>query len=207
MTVSLHSPLIGKGKDSKVDQIAVVHSSPFSETMIEERSAVTATPNWYAVYVKPRHEFVAFGELQRKRLEAFLPSVKRMSQWKDRKKLIEYPLFPGYVFVQVPSYPGAFLTVLKTRGVVSFIALEPGKPTPAAPEEISSLRLIIESGNDIDIYPHLKEGTRVRVTSGPLKYAEGILSKREDEYLFVVNIELLGRSVAVKICVHDIEPA
>jgi transcriptional antiterminator NusG len=189
-----------------VDQLAVAHNSPFSETMIEERSAVTAIPNWYAVYVKPRHEFVAFGELQRKCVEAFLPSVKRISQWKDRKKLIEYPLFPGYVFVQVPSYPGAFLAVLKTRGVVSFIALEPGKPTPAAPEEITSLKLILESGNDIDIYPHLKEGTRVRVTSGPLKYAEGVLAKREDEYLFVVNIELLGRSVAVKICVHDIEP-
>ncbi len=174
--------------------------------MIEERSAVTEIPNWYAVYVKPRHEFVAFGELQRKGVEAFLPSVKRISQWKDRKKLIEYPLFPGYVFVQVPSYPGGFLTVLKTRGVVSFIALEPGKPTPAAPEEITSLRLVIESGNDIDIFPHLKEGTRVRVTSGPLKYAEGVLAKREDEDLFVVNIELLGRSVAVKICVHDIEP-
>jgi transcription antitermination factor NusG len=97
--------------------------------------------------------------------------------------------------------------VLKTRGVVAFIALEPGKPTPAVPEEIASLRLLIESGNDIDIYPHLKEGTRVRLKSGPLKYAEGVLMKRESEYLFVVNIELLGRSVAVKICVHDIESA
>ncbi len=202
MAALSYSPLIAAGKDSKVDQLTIAHNSPFSETMIEERSAVTAIPNWYAVYVKPRHEFVAFGELQRKRVEAFLPSVKRISQWKDRKKLIEYPLFPGYVFVQVPSYPGAFLTVLKTRGVVSFIALEPGKPTPAAPEEITSLKLILESGNDIDIYPHLKEGTRVRVTSGPLKYAEGVLAKREDEYLFVVNIELLGRSVAVKICAH-----
>jgi transcriptional antiterminator NusG len=198
--------LISTGKDSNVDQIAAVHSSLFSETTIEERTAVTANQNWYAVYVKPRHEFVAFGELQRKCVEAFLPSVKRISQWKDRKKLIEYPLFPGYVFVQVPSYPGAFLTVLKTRGVVSFIALEPGKPTPAAAEEIASLRLIIESGNYIDIFPHLKEGTRVRMTSGPLKYAEGVLAKREGEYLFVVNIEILGRSVAVKICVHDIEP-
>ena len=203
----LHSPLIAAGKDNKVDQLAVAHNSPFSETVIKEQSAVTTIPNWYTVYVKPRHEFVAFGELQRKRVEAFLPSVKRISQWKDRKKLIEYPLFPGYVFVQVPSYPGAFLTVLKTRGVVSFIALEPGKPTPAVPEEIASLKLLIESGDDIDIYPHLKEGMRVRVKNGPLKYAEGILVKRENENLFVVNIELLGRGVAVKICVHDLESA
>ena len=185
------------GKDSKVEQLAVVCKNPSSETMIQERSAVATIPNWYAIYVKSRHEFVAFNELQRKRIEAFLPLIKRISQWKDRRKLIEYPLFPGYVFVQVPDYPGAFLEVLKTRGVVSFIALEPGKPTPAVPEEIVSLKLLIESGNDIDIYPHLKEGTRVRVKNGPLKYAEGVLAKRENEYLFVVNIELLGRSVSV----------
>jgi transcriptional antiterminator NusG len=56
--------------------------------------------------------------------------IKRISQWKDRRKLIEYPLFPGYVFVKVPSYPGAFLEVLKTRGVVAFIALQPMKRSP-----------------------------------------------------------------------------
>jgi transcriptional antiterminator NusG len=190
-----------------VEQLAVVHNSPFSETDTEERSSVATFPNWYAVYVKSRHEFVAFNELQHKRIEAFLPMIKRISQWKDRRKLIEYPLFPGYVFVKVPSYPGAFLEVLKTRGVVAFIALEPGKPTPAAHEEIASLKLLIESGNDIDIYPHLKEGTRVRVKNGPLRNAEGVLTRRENEYLFVVNIEILGRSLAVKISVHDIESA
>ncbi|HXY54429.1 MAG TPA: UpxY family transcription antiterminator [Nitrospirota bacterium] len=188
-----------------MDQLAVVHESTISETMVQDRSAIATNPNWYAVYVKSRHEFVAFCELQRKGVEAFLPLVKRISHWKDRRKLIEYPIFPGYVFVQVPPYPGAFLDVLKTRGVVAFIALEPGKPTPAAPEEIASLRLLIESGKDIDIYPHFKEGTRIRVKNGPLKYAEGVLTKRENEYLFVVNIELLGRSVAVKVSVHDIE--
>ncbi len=187
--------------------IAIAESRPLSETTLEERNSEVVAPDWYALYVKSRHEFVVFNELREKKIEAFLPSVKKMSQWKDRKKLIEYPLFPGYVFVQVPSYPGSFITVLKTRGVVTFISLERGRPTPVAPEEISSLRLLIEGGEEIDIYPHLKEGTRVRVKNGPLKNAEGVLAKREHEYLFAVNIELLGRSVAVKIGVHDIEPA
>ncbi len=176
--------------------------------MHQERSTTTgAAPTWYAVYVKSRHEFVVFNELREKGIDAFLPAIKKMSQWKDRKKLVEYPLFPGYVFVQVPSHPGYYLTVLKTRGVVTFISLEPGRPTPVALEEINSLRLLIEGGGEIDVYPHLKEGTKVRVKSGPLMNAEGILAKRENEFIFAVNIELLGRSVAVKIGVHDIEPA
>ena len=188
-----------------MDHLAVIDRNPVSETGHAERIPAVTNPDWYAVHVKPRHEFVAFSEFQRKGIEAFLPSAKRVSQWKDRRKLIEYPLFPGYVFVQVPAYPGGFLAVLKTRGIVAFIALEPGKPTPVAPDEIASLRLVIESGSDIDIYPHLKEGATVRIKNGPLKDAEGVLEKRANEYLFVVNIEILGRSVAVKLGIDDIE--
>ena len=166
----------------------------------------TASPSpWYVIYVKSRHEFVVHGELLRKGIEALLPSFKKSSQWKDRKKMIESPVFPGYVFVKVPPYPGAFLYVLQTRGVVSFVSLESPTPTPVDPEEIASLRLLIASGKNIEIYPHLKEGTRVRVKNGPLQNAEGVLTKKEADYLFSVNVELLGRSVAVKISAQDIE--
>jgi len=65
----------------------------------------------------------------------------------------------------------------------------------------------MESGRHVEIYPHLKEGTRVRVKNGPLQNAEGILSRKENDYLFSVNVELLGRSVAVKISAEDIDAA
>jgi transcription antitermination factor NusG len=178
-----------------------------SDNLNREKSLFGAPPTWFAVHVKSRHEFVVVHELGEKNIEAFLPSAKKISQWKDRRKLVEHPLFPGYVFVRVPSHPTAFLAVLKTRGVVAFIALEPGLPTPIAPEEIRSLKLVIESGGAFDVYPHLREGTRVRVKNGPLRNAEGVLVKREQEHVFVVNIELLGRSVAMKISAHEIEPA
>ena len=170
-----------------------------------ERLAGDVSPAWYAVYVRSRHEFVVHDDLRRKRIESFLPSVKRCSQWKDRKKLIEYPLFQGYVFVRPELRPGACLDVLKTRGIITFVALDRGVPTPIAPEEIASLRLVMECGDRIDIFPHLKEGTRVRVKTGPLENAEGIISRKENDYLFWVNIELLGRSVAVRITAKDVE--
>lgn len=169
-------------------------------------AATTSCP-WYVVYVRSRHEFVVHDELLRKDMEALLPSVKKSSQWKDRRKMIECPVFPGYVFVKVPAYPGAFLSVLKTRGVVAFVSLESPAPTPVDPDEIASLRLLIGSGENIEIYPHLKEGTRVRIKNGALRNAEGVLSKKDNGYLFSVNVELLGRSVAVKICAEDIESA
>lgn len=165
------------------------------------------TLNWYALYVKSRHEFVAEGELRRKGIETYLPSVKRLRRWKDRKKFVDFPLFPGYLFVNVQQRPEEFLNVLRTRGVVTLVSSEPGYPTPIPSEEINSLMLLVESGKELDIYPHLKEGTRVRVRRGPLKSAEGILEKKEDQYIFLVNIEILGRSVGVKIYADDAEAA
>jgi transcription termination/antitermination protein NusG len=173
----------------------------------EDHARVAALSNWYAVYVKSRHEFVAAAELTRKGIETYLPVVRKVSQWKDRKKLIELPLFPGYVFVRVPVYPGAFLDVLKTRGIVAFVSLEPGAPTPVSADEINSLRILIGTGRDLDVFPGLKEGMKVRVKHGPLAGVEGVLSRKENEFLFLVNIELLGRSVAVKVVPQDIEAA
>jgi len=188
-----------------MEHLAVAHNSICCDAVPSERDFITSRTCWYVIHVRSRHEFVVYADLLGKGMEAFLPSVKKYSQWKDRRKLIEYPLFPGYVFVRVPVYPGAFLAVLKTRGVAAFVCLEPGAPTPVVPEEIESLKLMIESGRSLDVYPHLKEGERVRLKNGPLKNAEGILTKKENEYLFSVNVELLGRSIAVKVAAHDLE--
>ena len=163
--------------------------------------------NWYAIYTKPRHEFVVHGELQKKGIESFLPTFKRLQQWKDRKKFVEFPLFPGYLFVHVQHDSAAFLNVLKTRGVVTFISSTPGNPSTVAVEEIQSLKLLLESGEELDVYPNLKEGELIRVKRGPLKGAEGILSVKENQYQFMVNIHLLGRSVGVKLYADELEAA
>ncbi|HAM51338.1 MAG TPA: transcriptional antiterminator [Nitrospiraceae bacterium] len=161
--------------------------------------------NWYALYVKSRHEFVTHGELLKKGLEAFLPASRRLRQWKDRKKWIDFPIFPGYLFVHIPPHPEAFLNVLKTRGAINLLSTQPGYPTPIPPEEIDSLKLLIESGTELNVFPSLKEGAKVRVKRGPLTGAEGTVTKKNDQYIFLVTIELLGRSVGVNIYADDIE--
>ncbi len=163
--------------------------------------------SWFALYVKSRHEFLTSFELKRKGIETFLPSVTRISHWKDRKKLIEFPLFPGYIFVNISPASEDFLNVLKTKGVVTFVSLNPGVPTPVSDSDIKSLKLIIESGQEIDIYPNLKEGTRIMIKRGPLTGAEGILKRKENQHLFLVNIDILGRSVGVKIYASEMEAA
>ncbi len=163
--------------------------------------------NWYAVHVRSRHEFVVSGELRKKGVETFLPSVTRLNQWKDRKKEVDVPLFPGYLFVSLAPGPEDFMKVIKTRGMVSFISLTPGHPTPVAPDEIGTLQILLQNRAAVDIYPHLSAGTPVLVTKGVFRGARGILEQKHDQDVFLVNIELLGRSVAVKICADDVEAA
>jgi len=79
-------------------------------------------PAWYAVWTRSRHEQVVREQLERKGLEAFLPTITRWSHWKDRKKQIDWPLFPGYCFVR---FNGAErLPVLKCTGVVNIVSFD-----------------------------------------------------------------------------------
>lgn len=165
----------------------------------------TAVQNWYALHVRSRHEFVTTGELRQRGVEVFLPSVSRQSRWKDRTKVVSFPLFPGYVFVRIAPAAEEFLKVVKARGSVHFICLNPGHPTPIACSEIDALRTMLQSGVSLDVYPRLTPGTRVQVKRGPLTGAQGVLARRENEHEFCVNMDLLGRSVGLKINAEDIE--
>lgn len=74
-------------------------------------------------------------------------------------------------------------------------------------EEIQALKTVIESGQAFDVYPHFREGARVRIRRGPLQGAEGVLAEKDDQHLFCVNVEILGRSVGLKISADDLAQA
>jgi transcription antitermination factor NusG len=163
------------------------------------------TQNWYALFVRSRHEFATFEQLKKKGIEVLLPTITRMRRWSDRNKAVTFPLFPGYMFVHVRPSAEAFLDVLKTHGSVSFVSHEPGRPTPADPREMEALQKMLSSCDKLDLYPHLSAGHRVVVKQGPLQGAEGILMKKEEHNHFLININILGRSIGTRINAEDIE--
>jgi transcription antitermination factor NusG len=55
-------------------------------------------PHWYACYTRARHEKRVDEQLAERGLETYLPLLARERQWSDRRKVVEFPLFPGYVF-------------------------------------------------------------------------------------------------------------
>ncbi len=161
---------------------------------------------WYALLVKSRHEFVVAYRLESAGVDHFLPVVERLRRWKDRKKLVTFPLFAGYLFVRLPQDNCAFLQVLKTPGVARILGTKAGRFDPVPESQIASLQRIVAQKGSFDPYPYLKEGQGVLIKRGLLAGVEGILVRKAGQHLVVVSIDLIRQGVSVKIEVSDLEP-
>jgi transcription antitermination factor NusG len=142
-------------------------------------------------------------QLERKHIEAFLPTVTRWSRWKDRTKKIDWPLFPGYCFARFD--PGVRLPVLTCTGVVRIVSND-GEPAPIPEQEIDGIRRLVETDLAFDPCPLIKEGMLVEVTHGPLKGVNGRLVRKNDKARLVLAVDLIGQAVSVEVDAADVRP-
>ena len=157
---------------------------------------------WYAVHTRSRHEDRAYLGLLQKSLHAFLPKLEVWSKRKDRRKKIMIPMFPGYIFVEVPTLTNEIkLDVLKTFGVVRILGKSMGsEPIPVPDGKIDAIRRIVDSKVEVQQFQYPKVGEPARIIDGPFKGLEGqVLRTDYQKELFVIEIELLQRSIAIKL--------
>ena len=159
--------------------------------------------SWYAIWTRSRHEQVVREQLQQKRLDAFLPTITRWSRWKDRKKKIDWPLFPGYCFARFS--PDETLAILKCAGVVNIVSFE-GKPAAIPDHEIEGIRLLVESDLQYDPCPLIREGELVEVTHGALKGVVGRLIRKGAHARLILSVDLIGQGVSVEVDAADVKP-
>lgn len=163
-----------------------------------------APAKWFALWTRSRHEQVVREQLLQKQIEAFLPTVTKWSRWKDRKKKIDWPLFPGYCFARFDARRSR-LPVLKCTGVVSIISFE-GEPAPIPDHEIEGIRLLVESDLAYDPCPMIREGMMVEVVHGPLKGVIGRLVRKNEKARLVLSVDLIGQAVSVEVDAADVRP-
>lgn len=157
---------------------------------------------WYAVHTKSRHEDKSYTGLVQKSFSVFLPKMEVWSKRKDRKKKIQVPMFPGYLFVELYSLENRIkLDVLKTAGVVKILGKPTGsEPIPVPDDTIDALKRLIQSKVEIQHFQYPRAGEMARITDGPFRGIEGIvLSTDYEKEVLVISIELLQRSVAIKV--------
>ena len=148
---------------------------------------------WFALYVKPRHEKNVALILERKGFEAFLPTYRHRVKY---NKTFELPLFPGYVFCRIEL--SERLPIVATPGVFSIVG-KGSEPEAISELEIEGIRRMIQSGLPAQPWPYVTPGQQVSLESGPLQGVQGVVVDSSDEKWLVVSVNLLRRSVAVKL--------
>jgi len=159
---------------------------------------------WYALYTRARHEKKVTTELQEKGVTAFLPLISERRRWSDRNKTVQLALFPCYTFVRLNPCPEQRLAVLKTSGVLSFVGIR-GVGLAIPDKEIEDIQTLLAHHFTCTPYPFLKTGQRVRIRGGFLEGVEGILVAKNSDCSLVISLELIQRSVAVRIEGFDVE--
>lgn len=158
---------------------------------------------WYAVYTKSRNEKKVAALFLRDGIEHYLPLMKRVKIWSDRKKQVEEPLFSSYVFVYINELE--HLKVLKTTGVVCFINFE-GKKVAIRPVEIEAIKKYAETGEELLLNEEdYKIGKKVKVTIGAMKGLQGKLVEILGKQRVKVEIEAIGQAVFIRIPKGNLE--
>jgi len=152
---------------------------------------------WYALYTKSRTEKKVYQLLIEKGIEAYLPLLKTLKQWSDRKKWVEEPLFRSYIFIRISERER--LDAIRTEGVVRMITFQ-GRPVSIPDKQIEAVRAYINEGEDrVEKEVQFERGNRVEVTRGTLQGLQGIMVETKGKKRVMVEIEGIGEKIMLNI--------
>ena len=158
-------------------------------------------PQWFAVYSKPRQEYIAHENLERQGFDCFLPEAVNPYQRRSKTEQprIE-PLFPRYLFLNAVPEVQNLAAVRSTRGVVGLV--RSGFELIKVPEHVIEM---IKARQDqdtglvmLDPVP-VRPGDRVRVFDGPFTGIEGILEAHTGQQRTLILMDLLGTQSTVEV--------
>lgn len=156
----------------------------------------TSFRGWFAVRVKRSLEISVASCLQSAGYETLLPLRRIPRKWSDRIKILEAPIFPGYIFCEFDPYqPLPVEMIPGVMGIVSFA----NKLAEVDRKEIEAIRSVLVTGIGVDSWPRLEPGCQVEIEDGPLRGLVGVVIKENSEYRLLLSISLLNRCLAVEI--------
>jgi len=159
--------------------------------------------HWHALYTRSRYEKRVADEIQKKGIPAYLPMMRILRQWSDRKKWVDEPLFRGYVFIQSNSIER--YRSLQTAGVVRMVEFE-GKPAIVPEDEIDRIKRILKEGECVEPCDAMSVGDRVSIIRGPLLGIEGRLMEIQGRSRLIVSVPSINQALRVCVARSDVRP-
>lgn len=162
--------------------------------------------NWFALLTRSNFEQTVYTSIVKKKVEAFLPTTRKKSRRKDRKLMIQVPLFPGYIFVQSTFDAADQLNILKTIGAVRLLGNQSG-PLPVPRSQIESLKILASANMDLITGANIrmKKGDPVMILEGPMAGARGEFTRYKGKGRVIIKIEVLGQYAGVDVPEDNVE--
>lgn len=161
---------------------------------------------WFALYTLSRQEKKAQHLLERQKIDNYLPLIKILKQWSDRKKWVEEPLFKSYIFVQTEYPSQTFFDATRTPGI-AYPVRQAGLPLPIGDEVIDAIKRMIEHGYEIRTQKiPLKPGTPVEITSGPLMGLKGEVVKGKGKFKFIIKVNTINTALLIDVAQENLSP-
>ena len=152
--------------------------------------------HWYAIRVKPNRERITADSLRSRDYGVCLPTYYETNRRPARKRVSEWPLFPGYLFCRLDIENR--LPILTIPGILYIVSV--GRiPQRVDEREMAALLSVVKAGVPASPHPYFAIGDRVRLEHGPLTGLEGIVLAHKGEQKLIISISLLQRSIAVAV--------
>jgi len=159
-----------------------------------------AAPRWFACHTKPRCEKKFAVLLAAERFAHYLPLVPSVRRYRQQTKRFTKPLFPGYVFAEVP--PEKKERVYQQDLLVRALWVE---DQPRLLRQLDDVRAVLASGLELSLHPLLRKGTLVRVAGGPLHGLEGIVDDPANPKGVVIAVDVLQQGLLVRLPMENLQ--
>lgn len=157
------------------------------------------------VYTRPRAEKKVAFELNRSKIKAFLPTVKTLRIWWDRKKYVDEPLFPSYVFVYLNNNLDYHNSAC-VPGVLDFVRT--GKHIQmVADTVVNNLMILTCHSNELEVSSvNFMIGQQLVIGHGPLTGLQCEIVRIDNKRKLLVRVDLLQRNVLLNISADHLIP-
>lgn len=145
--------------------------------------------NWYVVYTKPKWEKKVAERLNEIGITTYCPLITKLSQWSDRKKRIQVPLFNSYIFVQIQENNRN--SIFEIPGAIRYLFWL-GKPAIVKEMEIQIIQDWLNAPDTFKIMvDKWQKGDKIVLKSGPFVTQSAIVQEIKQNH-YVLVLESLG---------------
>jgi transcriptional antiterminator RfaH len=156
---------------------------------------------WLVCHTKPRCEKKFAALMKAEKFEHYLPLIESVRKYAQQTKKFTKPLFPGYVFAQVPAEKKA--RIYQQDLLARAITVE---DVPKFLRQLADVKAIVASGFELSVMPLLTKGRRVKIIGGPLHGLEGFVDDPANPQGIVLSVDVLQQGLLVKVPAENLQP-